>query len=258
MGCKSVLFFYGFLKLRFPDVEVNPIPRVAHQFCRNMFTNINVLHGNRDELAIAASKLPAFDFATVAGCSQLVNGPTHRAGGVLDLVLINVPDLCVGFMFMAMLVGLTMRRLESHWIYHRLLLDLMQLAGFPWSSELIGIPFVSLCLDLTGEVFSVVRPWFTILIGKSVELWSDSFLWLLWGEEELTRPGLMVVVGELLSWSSQLIIVSAGTVLLWTGIYSAKHEELLIDSMRLRRLVTLRTAVGTLMTGPLRMPGGVH
>ena len=41
-------------------------------------------------------------------------------------------------------------------------------------------------------------------------------------------------------------------------IYSAKHEELLIDSMRLRRLVTLRTAVGTLMTVPLRMPGGVH
>ena len=36
----------------------------------------------------------AFDFATVADCSQLVNGPTHRAGGVLDLVLANVPDLC--------------------------------------------------------------------------------------------------------------------------------------------------------------------
>ena len=28
--------------------------------------------------------------------------------------------------------------------------------------------------------------------------------------------------------------------------------------MRLRRLVTLRTAVGTLMTVPLRIPGGVH
>ena len=43
-----------------------------------------------------ASLMPmaAFDFATVADCSQLVNGPTHRAGGVLDLVLTNVPDLC--------------------------------------------------------------------------------------------------------------------------------------------------------------------
>ena len=38
--------------------------------------------------------MAAFDFATVADCSQLVNGPTHRAGGVLDLVLTNVPDLC--------------------------------------------------------------------------------------------------------------------------------------------------------------------
>ena len=36
----------------------------------------------------------AFDSATVADCSQLVNGPTHRAGGVLDLVLKNDPDLC--------------------------------------------------------------------------------------------------------------------------------------------------------------------
>ena len=35
-----------------------------------------------------------FDFATVADCSQLVNEPTHRAGGVLDCILTNVPDLC--------------------------------------------------------------------------------------------------------------------------------------------------------------------
>ena len=41
-----------------------------------------------------AHGVAAFDFATVADCSQLVNGPTHRAGGALDLVLTNVPDLC--------------------------------------------------------------------------------------------------------------------------------------------------------------------
>ena len=41
-----------------------------------------------------AHGVAAFDFATVADCSQLVNGRTHRAGGVLDLVLTNVPDLC--------------------------------------------------------------------------------------------------------------------------------------------------------------------
>ena len=45
--------------------------------------------GNTDAHGVAA-----FVFATVAGCSQLVNGPTNRAGGVLDLVLTNVPDLC--------------------------------------------------------------------------------------------------------------------------------------------------------------------
>ena len=41
-----------------------------------------------------AHGVAAFDFASVADCSQLANGPTHRAGGVLDLVLTNVPDLC--------------------------------------------------------------------------------------------------------------------------------------------------------------------
>ena len=41
-----------------------------------------------------AHGVAAFDFVTVADCSQLVNGPTHRAGGVLDLVPTNVPDLC--------------------------------------------------------------------------------------------------------------------------------------------------------------------
>ena len=60
-----------------------------------------------------AHGVAAFDLATVADCSQLVNGPTHRAGGVLDLVLTNV-RICVMCMFMVMLVGRTMRRLELH------------------------------------------------------------------------------------------------------------------------------------------------
>ena len=63
MGCKSV-FFYGCLKLQFPDVEVNPDPRVEHQCCRVMFTNVNGLHSNRGELAIAATK---FD---VVACAE--------------------------------------------------------------------------------------------------------------------------------------------------------------------------------------------
>ena len=72
MGCKSVLFFYGCPKQCFPDVEVNPGPRVAHQCCRVMFTNINGLHGKRDELAIAATK-----FDVVACAKTKVTGRRH-------------------------------------------------------------------------------------------------------------------------------------------------------------------------------------
>ena len=72
MDCKSVLFFNGCLKLRFPDVEVNPGPRVAPQCCRVMFTNINGLHGNRDEIAIAATK-----FDVVACAETKVTGRRH-------------------------------------------------------------------------------------------------------------------------------------------------------------------------------------
>ena len=71
MGCKSV-FFYGCLKLWFPDVEVNPGPREVPQCCRVVFTNINGLHGNRDELAIAVTK---FDVVTCA--ETKVTGRRH-------------------------------------------------------------------------------------------------------------------------------------------------------------------------------------
>ena len=35
----------------------------------------------------------AFDFASVSGCDQLVVGPTHARGGILDLLMTDVPDL---------------------------------------------------------------------------------------------------------------------------------------------------------------------
>ena len=34
----------------------------------------------------------AFDFTTVSGCDQLVVGPTHARGGILDLLMTDVPD----------------------------------------------------------------------------------------------------------------------------------------------------------------------
>ena len=57
-----------------PDVEVNPGPRVAPQCRRVMFTNINGLHGNRDELAIAATK---FDVVACAKPKTKVTGRRH-------------------------------------------------------------------------------------------------------------------------------------------------------------------------------------
>ena len=126
-----------------------------------------------------AHGVAAFDFATVADCSQLVNGPTHRAGGVLDLVLTNVPDLCdvhvhgnVGRSDHASLgVALNLSPTVAGFDVARRV-PLKSRVNY-WNAVL------RLCLDLTGEVFSGVRPWFTILIQKSVELWSDSFQWLL-------------------------------------------------------------------------------
>ena len=72
--------------------------------------------------------------------------------------------------FMVMLEGRTMRRLESYEIYHQLWLDSTYLAGFLSSPELIGMLFARLYLDLIEKVFSGVQPWFRILIGKLVEL----------------------------------------------------------------------------------------
>ena len=35
-----------------------------------------------------------FEFATLSGCDQLVDGPTHARGGILDLLMTDdVPDL---------------------------------------------------------------------------------------------------------------------------------------------------------------------
>ena len=111
------------------------------------------------------------------------------------------------------------------WQQYRIYIMWIFIAEFTSSPEVIGMAFMMLYLDLIGEVFSGVQPWFRILIWKSVELWSDLFPWLPWGEEEEARLALMVIVGVRLSWSSVLIIVGAGTVLLWTRIYSAKKTR---------------------------------
>ena len=66
-------------------------PKSVFYFTGDLNCHHSELLGSR---VTDAHGVAAFDFATVADCSQLVNGPPHRAGGVLDLVLKNVPDLC--------------------------------------------------------------------------------------------------------------------------------------------------------------------
>ena len=72
MGCKSVLFSMGDWNLRFPDVEINAGLRAVPQSRRVMLSNINGLHGKRDELALAATK---FDHVSCA--ETKVTGRSH-------------------------------------------------------------------------------------------------------------------------------------------------------------------------------------
>ena len=51
-----VFYFYCMLLIRFPDIEQNPGPRQAPAKSRIMFTNINGLHGNIKDLAIASTR----------------------------------------------------------------------------------------------------------------------------------------------------------------------------------------------------------
>ena len=52
-----------------------------------------------------------------------------------------------------------------------------EVAEFTSSPELIRMTFMRIYLDLIGEAFSGVRPWFRILIWNLVELWSDLSPW---------------------------------------------------------------------------------
>ena len=64
---------------------------------RASFLFVGDLNGHhQDWLGSTTTKshgVAAFDFATVSGCDQLVVGPTHACGGILDLLMTDVPDL---------------------------------------------------------------------------------------------------------------------------------------------------------------------
>ena len=64
---------------------------------RASFLFASNLNGHRQEwLGCTTTNrhgIAAIDFATVSGCDQLVDGPTHARGGTLDLLMTDVPDL---------------------------------------------------------------------------------------------------------------------------------------------------------------------
>ena len=57
------------------------------------FLFVGDLNAHHQEWLGSAKTNAAFDIATVSGCDQLVVGPTHARGGILDLLMTDVPDL---------------------------------------------------------------------------------------------------------------------------------------------------------------------
>ena len=119
--------------------------------------------------------MAAFDFATVADCCQLVNGPTHIAGGVLDLVLTNVPNLC------DVHVHGNVGRLDHASLGVALNLSLT-VTGFDVARRVpikSKVNWNAVCESLSGLNWRSIFKSPTMvqdLRGMSIELWSDLFL----------------------------------------------------------------------------------
>ena len=64
---------------------------------RASFLFVGYLNGHHQEWLDSATTnrhdVAAFDFATVSGCDQLVDGQTHARGGTFDLLFTDIPDL---------------------------------------------------------------------------------------------------------------------------------------------------------------------
>ena len=64
---------------------------------RAYFRFVGVLSGHHQEWLCSTTTNPhggaIFDFTTLSGCDQLVVGLTHARGGILNLLMTDVPDL---------------------------------------------------------------------------------------------------------------------------------------------------------------------
>ena len=64
---------------------------------RASFLFVGDLNGHHQELLGSTTTnshgVAGLHFATVSGCDQLVIGPTHARGGILNLLMTDVPNL---------------------------------------------------------------------------------------------------------------------------------------------------------------------
>ena len=99
--------FYVYCLYRYPDQDdriydclLTSMAAVQAEDVRASFLLVGDLNGHHQEWLGSATTnshgVAAFDFATVSGCDQLVVGPTHTRGGILDLLMTVVPDLIFG------------------------------------------------------------------------------------------------------------------------------------------------------------------
>ena len=82
---------------RIYDCLLTSMAAVQAEDLRASFLFMGDLNGHHQEWLGSAMTnshgVAAFDFTTVSGCYQLVVGLTHAHGGILDLLMTDVPDL---------------------------------------------------------------------------------------------------------------------------------------------------------------------
>ena len=103
--CGQRLNFYIFCVYRSPstndrvyDCLLEAMAKVQSVDSRSVFGFVGDFNCHHEEW-LGSSRtdshgVSARDFCNLSDCTQMVAGPTHRLGGVLDLVLTDVPDLC--------------------------------------------------------------------------------------------------------------------------------------------------------------------
>ena len=96
--------FYVYSLYRNPDQDdciydclLASMAAVQAEDVRASFLFVGDLNGHHQEWLGSTTTnshgVVAFDFATVSGCDWLIVGTTHAGGGILDLLMTDVPDL---------------------------------------------------------------------------------------------------------------------------------------------------------------------